>query len=67
MQNLKNGWYIEWNSYDEYGKLKIENSDYMSKEKAEKIVNNYNNNVKIEEGTAYLCYDSDFDIEEGEE
>lgn len=67
MQNLKNGWFIEWEEKDSDGEWHTTTSDYMSKEKAEKIVNNYNNNVKIEEGSAYLCYDEDFDIEEGEE
>ena len=64
MQDLQNGWYVIWkekNSDDEWVKS---NSDYMSREKAEKIVNRYNEEVEEEEGTAYLCYDADFDIEE---
>ena len=67
MQNLKNGWFIEWTEKDSDGEWHTTTSDYMSKSEAEERVSRYNDEVDEEEGTAYLCYDEDFDIEEGEE
>ena len=66
MQDLQNGWYVVWKEKNSDGEWVKSNSDYMSREKAEKIVNRYNEEVKEEEGTAFLCYDADFDIEEEE-
>ena len=37
MQDLQNGWYVLWKEKNSSGEWEKSNSDYMSKEKAEKI------------------------------
>lgn len=64
MQNLNDGWYVRKHYKDENGDWHTKESQYMSKTEAEKYCTSYNAMTPIEEGTAHLMYDKDFDIEE---
>lgn len=55
MINLNDGWYVECENGDM--------TNYMSKTEATIICNRYNSCHSIDEGSAYLKYDKDFDIE----
>lgn len=54
MINLSDGWYIEY----ENGNV----TNYMSKVEADIICNRYNNYHLLDEGSAYIKYDKDFNI-----
>lgn len=60
MQNLQDGWYVKREYQDASGNYHTETSEYMSKTKAEDYCNLYNANTN--NGTAYLEYDTDFDL-----
>lgn len=55
MININDGWYVKY----ENGCI----TNYMSKKEAEEICYRYNRCHTIDEGSAYLKYDKDFNIE----
>lgn len=65
MQNMEDGWYCKKEYRDKNGDWHTEISDYMSKAKAEKICNDWNNSHSILDGDCSCHYSNDFDLEDG--
>lgn len=55
MINLSDGWYVEY----ENGNM----TNYMNRKEADIICNRYNNYHMLDEGSACIKYDKDFNIE----